>query len=570
MAMFEKTKAKKITHDKKELNGIVTDAIHAMATVVGATLGPGGRPVLIERDGMTPIATKDGVTVAKSLGMAEAEANIIVESAKDICIQTAKQAGDGTTTAIILADALIQKGQVFLGQNPKYNPQRFVNDLNAAYDKVILPYLKQHAVQVNTEEQLRQVAEISANGDKKIAELVVQAIMAAGDDGQVLIEEAQGSQMRVETTDGYIVTSGLKELGHIGPIFINDRSNQAVKMDNAIVFLYDGSMNDLQVPGMIQKALEGSDFYGNPIIVMAHDFSDTVKDAFAKTAKGGVSVAPIKTPMSGLPNSRSMFLQDMSAYTGATVYDPANINTFLEDEDDGFGHVLHARVDMYESYLVAEPNMERINQRVKELKSIHDIAFSEFDKMHLRAAISKLTGGVSTIFVGGASDLEIKEKKHRVEDAVEAVRSALAEGVIPGGASVQLTLAKLLDSHPERKDSWTVLSEALRHPLSILLHNCGENYEDIAKELNKHLDVKQLPSKVFDANEHAFVEPFKAGIIEPAKVCRVSLGNALSVASLLITLGGIVVVPRDAVLENQLAMSKQAFGDMMAAGGIGE
>lgn len=570
MAMFEKTKAKKITHDKKELNSIVTDAIHAMATVVGATLGPGGRPVLIERDGMTPIATKDGVTVAKSLGMAEAEANIIVESAKDICIQTAKQAGDGTTTAIILADALVQKGQVFLGQNPKYNPQRFVNDLNAAYDKVILPYLKQHAVQVNTEEQLRQVAEISANGDKKIAELVVQAIMAAGDDGQVLIEEAQGSQMRVETTDGYIVTSGLKELGHIGPIFINDRSNQAVKMDNAIVFLYDGSMNDLQVPGMIQKALEGSDFYGNPIIVMAHDFSDTVKDAFAKTAKGGVSVAPIKTPMSGLPNSRSMFLQDMSAYTGATVYDPANINTFLEDEDDGFGHVLQARVDMYESYLVAEPNMERINQRVKELKSIHDIAFSEFDKMHLRAAISKLTGGVSTIFVGGASDLEIKEKKHRVEDAVEAVRSALAEGVIPGGASVQLTLAKLLDSHPERKDSWTVLSEALRYPLSILLHNCGENYEDIAEELNKHLDVKQLPSKVFDANEHAFVEPFKAGIIEPAKVCRVSLGNALSVASLLITLGGLIVIPRNSDLEAQLEMSKQAFSQMMGAGGIGE
>lgn len=571
--LYQKSKAKDIIADKNRLQQIVSDAIKQMATIVGATLGPGGRCVLIERDGLSPLITKDGVTVARSLGVQLAEANLVVEAAKEICINTAKQAGDGTTTAIVLADAITTSGQTFLKNNPKYNPQRMISELQDAYNKVIVPYLKEFSIKTTSEDQLRNVANISANGDKEVAEAVVKAVMAAGDDGTVLLEEGQGNVMRVETNDGYVVVSGLKELGQIGPAFINDKAGQQAKMDKGIVFLYDGTLNDLKVPAAIQSAVEGTEIYGDPIVVFAHGFSDIVLDAFAKNTKGGIMVVPIKTPMSGLPNSRSLFLQDMAAYTGGTVYDPGNIDNFIEeDEDDGFGYFDSANVNMYESLIVASPDAKVIDARIAELKAISKAAFSEIDRMHVRAAIGKLTGGVSTIYVGGASELEIREKKDRVEDAVEAVRSAIAEGVIPGGCMVHIKLQQVLMNHPDRKQSWSILEEALNAPFDLLMNNCGEEPAMIRQLVGMNLTAGDpgLPTVVFDANSHQLADPWKAGVIEPAKVCRVSLQNALSVASLLITLGGIVVVPRDAGLENQLALGKQAFQDMMAGGGMGE
>lgn len=566
--LYQKSKAKNIISDKVRLKEVVLSTVSKMSDIVGSTLGPGGRPVIIERDGLSPLVTKDGVTVARSLGVDQSEANIIIEAAKEICVNTAKQAGDGTTTAIVLANWLVKFGQQFMDNNPKYNPQRLVSDLQEAYDNVIVPYLKEHAVKVANEEQLKNVATISANGDLKVAAAVVQAVMNAGDDGTVLIEEGQGNIMKVETAEGYVITTGLKDLGQIGPIFINDKAGQQAKLDNGIVFLYDGTISDLKVPAAIQSAVEGTEFYGSPIVIMAHGFSDVVLEAFAKQTKGGYSIVPIKTPMSGLPNSRSMFLLDMSAYTGGTVYDPGCIDKFLTDKDSGFGVFKTAKINMYETVIECELNMEAINSRITELKAIGEAAFSEMDRMFVRAAVGKLTGGLSTIWVGGASELEIREKKDRVEDAVEAVRSAIAEGLIPGGCTVHLHLATLLRNHPDFKSSWTIMADALEMPFSLLMTNCGEDPDMIRQMLGMNLVAGDpgLPKVVFDANSHKLADPFVAGVIEPAKVCRVSIGNALSVASLLITLGGIVVVPRDSNMEMQMELSKNAFKDMMSAG----
>jgi chaperonin GroEL len=552
--IYQKSKAKDIISDKERLVKTVAETINRMATIVGATLGPGGRPVLIERDGLSPLITKDGVTVAKSLGLAASDANIIVDAAKEICINTAREAGDGTTTAIVLANAIVKHGHKFLEANPKYNPQRMINELQDAYSSVVIPHLKEKAIKATTEQQLEHVAEISANGDKDIARCVVKAVVSAGEDGTVLINEGQGNVTRVETIDGYIVTSGLKDLGQIGPAFINDKSNQQVKMDMGYVVLYDGSLNDLKVPGLIQTAVadEGGFSDGTPIIVFAHSFADTVLDKFAKTTKGGLTIVPVKTPRSGLPNGASMFLQDMAAYTGGTVYDPGNVESM---DLEGFGNFESARVNMYEAFIMGEPESEAIESRVKELKSIADAAFSEMDKAFIRAAIAKLTGGVSTIYVGGTSDLEIREKKGRVEDAVEAVRSAIAEGIVPGGCSTHLELVDVLVKHKDRKSSWLVLASALMEPFGLLMSNCGEQAAEI---------IKDMPNgKVFDANLHKYVDPYQAGIIEPAKVVRVSIGNALSVAALLTTLGGIVVVPRNSDMEMQMELANQAFQNMM-------
>lgn len=570
MSLYEKSKAKSITHDRGDIKKITNDTIQKMATIVGSTLGPGGRVVIIERDNLSPLITKDGVTVAKSLGVENAEANVIVEAAKEICLKTAKEAGDGTTTAIVLAGAITKHGLNFLETNPKYNPQRMVNELNDLYSSVVVPFLKGNARPVKGREELINVAKISANGDQAIAEAVVTAIMAAGEDGHILIEEAQGNQLRVETMDGFVVTSGLRDIGAIGRIFINDRSFQQTKMDKGLVFLYDGTLNDLKVPSAIQQAVEGTELYGLPIMVFAHGFADVVTEAFAKTTKGGYTVVPVKTPMSGAANSRSSFLVDMSAYTGATVYDPGTIDNFItDDECDGLGSFESAKVGMYESVIQATPDTEKIDTRLAELKHLMDVSPSDFDKMHIKAAIAKLTGGISTIWVGGGSELEAREKRDRVEDAVEAVKSAIAEGIVPGGCAIQLVLSHMISLDSNKKPSWDIMAQALTEPFNLLLNNCGENVEEVWPSIGAHIHQcainKTMPTSVFDANQHIFVNPITAGIIEPAKVCRVTIGNALSVASLLVTLGGIVVSPRNAGLEQQLELSKGAFKELMSS-----
>jgi len=538
-----------------------------MAVTVGRTLGPGGKPVLIEREGLSPLATKDGVTVAKSLGLSNAAANIVVDAAKEICINTAREAGDGTTTAIVLAYDLISRGQTFLNANPKYNPQRVVNELKDAYDRVVVPYLKEVAQKVTSDTQLKQVATISANGDEIIAAKVVEAVNAAGDDGKVLITESQGGTIEVETVEGYVVTSGLKDLGQIGPAFINDTSGQQCKMDKGYVVLFDGSLNDLKVPGLIQGCVTDAGGFsdGTPIVVFAHGFADSVLDRFAKTTKGGLTIVPVKTPRNGLPNGASLFLGDMAAYTDGKVYDPGT----MEDIDlIGFGNFDSARVNMYETFLMVEPDSNIIDGRVSELKALVEQTYSPMDKSHLRAAIAKLTGGVSTIHVGGSSDLEIREKKARVEDAEEAVRSAIAEGVVTGGGSLHLRIASQLAIHPDRKQSWDIMIEALKAPFNMLMTNCGEDPEEILKMLGTHATStdRGLPTRVFDAAQHMIVDPIVFGIIEPAKVVRVSIANALSVSSLLTTLGGIIVTPRNSDMEMQMDLANQAFSNMMNAG----
>ena len=323
--LYQKTKAKQIISDPKVLHDSVLQTINQMARIVGATLGPGGRPVLIERDGLAPLITKDGVTVAKSLGVADAQQNVIIESAKEICINTAREAGDGTTTAIVLADAIVQAGQKFLQNNEKYNPQKMINELKSLYTKEIVPLIAKHSKSADTEELLKQVAKISANGDEEIAAVAVSAVMDAGEDGTVLIEEGNGPETVIDSVDGFCVTSGLKEFGHLATLFMNDEAGQQNKMENGLVFLYDGTINDLSVPSRLQQAIEGTEMYGMPIIIVAHDFTDDVVDKIAKTKKGGYNIVPVKTPMSGLKNSRSILLRDIAAYTGATIADTGNI-----------------------------------------------------------------------------------------------------------------------------------------------------------------------------------------------------------------------------------------------------
>lgn len=565
--MYVKSKTKDIVDNPQELRDIVTSTLSRMAAVAGRTLGPGGAVTLIEREGMPPLLTKDGVTVIKSLGLPNAAANTVLDTCKEISLNTARDAGDGTTTAIVLADALVKIGSDFMAKNKRYNPQRLVNQIRKCYETVVLPYLKEVAKEVKSDEDLKRVALISANGDEDVANVVVKAFVAAGEDGHILIQEDQGGGMRVETVDGYIVTSGLRDIGSIGSAFINDRANQQVRMDAGLIVLFDGTLNDLVLPAAIQAAFEADEaYFGKPILVMAHGFADPVIEKFLKTSKGGVTVLPVKVPKSTLANSRTMFLQDMAAYTGATVMDPANAPSFV---GENFGSFTSARVNTYETFIQCESDADLIDTRVAELKAVMAAAHSEHDRAHLRAAIAKLTGGISTVWVGGMTDAEVRERRDRVQDSVEAVRSAVAEGIVAGGAATHLAISKRIRAIEDPDPAWNILATALERPFEVLLFNCGEDDKtvDIKDTIRSCIDKDGIPQLIFDADKHDFVSPFEAGIVEPAKVHRVAIGNAISVASLMVTLGGIVVSPRDYNLETQMELSKAALKDMMTEAG---
>jgi len=320
--------------------------------------------------------------------------------------------------------------------------------------------------------------------------------------------------------------------------------------------MFDGTLNDLALLSKVQEAFENTQVcFGRPILVFAYGFADPVIEKCLKTSKSGVTVLPVKVPRSSLPNSCQIFLHDMAAYTNGTVMDPASAVNF---EAKHFGTFKKARVNTYECFIQSELEADVIDKRAEELKSIMNSSRSEHDKAHLRAHIGKLTGGISTVWVGGTTDAEIRERRDRVQDAIEAVRSAVAEGIVAGGGLTHRILAEHVAASPDYKPSWEVMVKALKAPFSLLMENCGEG--DIAEDIWEQMSDA---AEVFDADAHETVDPWERGIIEPAKVHRVAIGNALSIASLLVTLGGIITDGYNPELENQMELSKAAFKDAM-------
>lgn len=566
MSGYTKSKSKLTVHSQEDLDHIVDETLAHASAVVGRTLGPSGRPVLLERSDLPGLATKDGVTVLKHLGLHSPTHNLVLDMVKEVSLNTARDAGDGTTTAIVLADAIVRSGKAFIRANSKTNPQRIMRELQSCYSCVVVPFLKEVSRKVETDDDLRKVALISANGDEEVAQAVVEAVMAAGEDGTVLVHEDQGGGMRVETVDGYIVTTGLKDIGAIGSAFVNDRANQQTKMDAGLVVLFDGTLNDLVLPAAIQTAVEGDpSLFGKPIVVFAHEFADPVIEKFLKSCRAGVTVLPIKTPKSTLSGSRTMFLYDMAAYSGATVMDPATGPSF---DSSNFGYFNTCRSSYYETFVRCDIDSNKVEERVEELKAVLSASTTPHDQAHLRAHIGKLTGGIATVFVGGMTDAEIRERRDRVQDAIEAVRSAVESGLVPGGCATHLSLINRIMGDINYKPSWSILTQALSQPIGRLLSNCGE--EDLAQEISeaicRSIGEDGLASKTFDADVHEMVDAFERGIIEPAKVHTVAIGNALSVAGVLMTIGGVVVAPRDYGLETQLELSKNAFQQMLHQG----
>lgn len=552
MSMWTKGKSKLAIPMNKELKVKVLKSLKLLCDITAVTLGPSGRVILLERDGLSPLCTKDGMTVAKSVNAYDAVENIVIECVKEVAERTGKQAGDGTTTSIILAEAIVRYGMEWLHLNPTASPQGFVRTLLKDYNTIAKPYLTGLSVPVISDESIRHVALMSANGDDVVADAVVQAILSSGDDGAILLEESSGKDTHCTVQEGFALAKGLDFLGSLSNVFINNERDMECVLDRPLIVLFNGTLRDVNlVADVVQKNMNTGDI--KPMVFVAHEFSDDVRSLFAINFKqGSIKIVPVLTPRDGTPMGKDLIMRDLAAYTNAKIFDGTNIKSCdLKD----LGDCDRFRMSRWQTVFIGEPDQKAVALRIDDIKAQMAFVHGDIDEEIYRERIARLTGGITTIFVGGISDLEVREVKARVEDAVCAVRSALKQGVVPGGATTLLKISEL-NIHP-------VLQLALKEPIRRLLDNAGLQEGAITTICSEVLGVN---GKVYNVLTHELVDPWTDGIIDPCKVIDSAISNALSVAGTLVTLGGVVVVPRDINLENQTALTQVAFDNMMQGG----
>lgn len=575
-----KQKAKKVSFKGKDLWNKVLKTLSDLDEIVGVTLGPGGNPVLIERPGSSPLMTKDGVTVAESISFHDAEAYVIAETAKEVCQRTNNQAGDGTTTAIVLAYAIVKKGIEYLENTPSKSPQQLCRELDVIANEIAIR-LKNKSKAIEPTD-LKKVALVSSNFDDEIASAVIQAIKMAGEDGTVITEESSGRGTTVEEQDGYTLQKGLSSFREIQEIYINDLNTQECVYDRPYILLYNGDLREVPEIGaylgeclMFMQEEEKNKIEGGgmrPIIVVAHKFSNQVLRFLAQNAKVGVaSLCPLETFASPQPNSKHYLLQDLAAWTDATIIDPIE-NTFQKIRKEGrhleiLGQVEKSRIGRYRSVLLGFPAEQRIKDWSKTLKSQMKTVESDYDREFVKERIGRLTGGIATIRVGGDSDLEVREKVHRIDDAINATRSAIEMGIVAGGGSSYLMISHELSKLLEEgklglPDSARILCWALAVPFSRIMTNAGHSEKDIETIITTVLESQG--KMAYDSLSHKLVDPFKAGIIDPLKVSISAFINAVSIAKMLMTIGGAVTLPRDEMEERQAEAQAQAFNNQMS------
>ena len=579
-----KSVSKQVRTKGNSLEKIILDTMRTISEIVGATLGPGGQQVLIERQehNLPPMVTKDGVTVFRSLGFDDPSAHSIMEAARDASVRTASEAGDGTTTATILAEAIVRKTHEFTRNNPRVSPQKVVRRLEKAFREVIEPTIKKMAVsakltQTNGRSLLRSVAKVSANGDDELADAVMECFDLVGDDGNVTIAEVSGpSKYEVEKIEGYPISMGYEEsCAKYYQKFINDAATQRCVLEKPVFILYHGRITEFQsmlsLLDMIGQAWQ-SRGYNHNIVVVATGFSEQVLSALAFNfaEPTSLNVFPLLVPQSPLLNGQLEFLQDLSAITGANILDPMNKPMDQAILDDLGPSVTYFEANRFRSNVVGKSSSpegasmqeECILYRVDELHIQKNNAASELEKTFIQERIGKLTGGIARLKVIGASNGELKEKRDRAEDAVCAVRGAIKHGCLPGGG---WTLLKLMNVLKNDKDVVLdqVLIPALFEPVLRLLSNVGVNDDEAVKILEPVISSLSSgnpdAATVYDALEGKHVNAVQSGILDATPAVLEAVRNSISIASLLGTLGGTVVFKRDLDLERTEARDSAEF-----------
>lgn len=506
---------------KKLMKGVDT-----LANAVKVTLGPKGRNVALGKKYGTQTVTKDGVTVAKEIELSDAFENIGVQLIKEAASKTADKAGDGTTTATVLAQAVSREGLRMVAAGA--NPIALKRGMDKGVEEV-LKYLEKDAKKISTKEEIAQAATISANNDSHLGELIAQVFDKVGKDGVITVEEAKGFEDEVEYTEGMQF-----DRGYVSPYFVNDPENLQVVMDNPYIFITDKKLSTVQdIQAIAEKILQAAD---RPLLIIAEDIENqAMATLVVNKLRGTLNVVAVKAP--GFGDRRKEMLQDLAIVTGGTYVSEEIGRTLDSVELTDLGSAKKIIVTKDDTIIVDGAGAkDAITDRVKEIKAQIEVTTSDYDKEKLQERLAKLAGGVAVIKVGAASEVELKEKKDRVEDAMHASRAALEEGVVVGGGlalhNARSVLEKMsLEDHDE-KAGLEILKTVLSEPLKQIAENAGVDGAVAADKSSGKIGL--------NAKTMVYEDLMKSGISDPVKVTRLALQYGVSVATMLITTEAVV------------------------------
>ena len=515
--------AKQIKFDLEARDGL-KKGVDQLANAVKVTLGPKGRNVVIDKKFGNPTITKDGVSVAKEIELSDPIENMGAQIVKEVASKTADQAGDGTTTATVLAQAIVTAGlkNVAAGANPM--------DLKRGMDKavaVVVKSLEEQSQMVGTDYQkIHQVASISANNDDVIGKLIADAMSKVGKEGVITVEEAKGTETEVKTVEGMQF-----DRGYLSPYFVTDTDKMTVEMDNPYILIYDKKISSMkELLPVLEKVVQTS----RPLLIVSEDLDgEALATLVVNKIRGGLKVAAVKAP--GFGDRRKAMLEDIAVLTGGKFISEDLGMKLDTTELSDLGRCERVIVDKDNTTVInGMGSSDSIQARVKQIKSQIESVTSDYDREKLQERLAKLAGGVAVIYIGAATEIEMKEKKDRVDDALHATRAAVEEGIIAGGGVAYIRATSKLEGMKGSNDDETtgisIIRKAIEEPLRQIVNNCGG---DASVVVNK---VKEGKNDFgYNARTETYEPLITAGVIDPTKVSRVALQNAASAASMILT-----------------------------------
>jgi chaperonin GroEL len=525
--------AKEITFDTSARDRL-KKGVDKLADAVKVTLGPKGRNVILDKKFGAPSITKDGVSVAKEIELKDAIENMGAQLVKEVASKTADAAGDGTTTATVLTQSIFAHGikNVAAGANPM--------DLKRGIDKAVLAVvenLKSQSKPIKGTQEVEQIATISANSDNEIGKMIAQAMEKVGKDGVITVEEAKGTETEVKTVEGMQF-----DRGYLSPYFVTNTEKMEADLDHPYILIYDKKVSSMKE---LLPILEATAQTGKPLVIIAEEVEgEALATLVVNKIRGALRVAAVKAP--GFGDRRKAMLEDIAILTGGKVISEETGMKLEDAKLEYLGRAEKVNIDKDNTTIVNGAGKKgEINGRVSQIKAQIDTTTSDYDKEKLQERLAKLSGGVAILYIGAATEVEMKEKKDRVDDALHATRAAVQEGIIPGGGVAYIRAIEALKSiKTDNEDQATgvnIVRLALESPLRTIVENAGQEGSVI---VNKVRDGKK--DFGYNAAENKFENFFAAGIIDPTKVARLALENAASIAGLLLTTEAVVSdIPED-------------------------
>ncbi len=498
--------------------------IDILADAVQVTLGPKGRNVVIDKSFGAPRTTKDGVTVAKEIELADKFENMGAQMVREVASKTNDIAGDGTTTATVLARAIVREGSKSVAAG--MNPMDLKRGIDQAVEAVVAD-LKKRSKKVKSNDEIGQVGTISANGDKEVGDMIAQAMAKVGNEGVITVEEAKGLVTELDVVEGMQF-----DRGYISPYFITNPDKMVAELSDALILIHEKKLTSLQPMLPVLEAVVQS---GRPLLIIAEEIEgEALATLVVNKLRGGLKVAAVKAP--GFGDRRKAMLEDIAIVTGGQVISE-DIGIKLENVKlDMLGKAKTVKIDKDNTTIIDGAGKKTdIQSRVAQIKAQIEETTSDYDKEKLQERLAKLAGGVAVIRVGGATEVEVKERKDRVDDALNATKAAVEEGIVPGGGTALLYAAKslkdLAGDNEDQTQGINIVRRAIQYPIRQIVSNAGQEASIVVGKLHD----QKSNTFGYNAQTGEYVDFIDAGIVDPTKVVRVALQNAASVAGLLIT-----------------------------------